>query len=302
MTFGDFWPTYYTKKELSVKRSSLGTYELMWETRLREYWEGIEIESVRNSTMQNFVDGVLREGRVCVKTVRDYVLLIKNIIKMYNLSEDKPAVSFVVVFPTSAKSGGGGRVDKFSDKELSKLVDFLKEEGSHLSHCILLEINTGMRIGELCCLKFCDFDFENQTVHIQRTLQRIYLPNAKGTELIETAPKTISSDRIVPIPKWLVSYFKQYKKLFNKKDDDYIVGTEPRTLRIQTYNLIDKAGVPRKRFHCFRHTYASRLLMSKVDIRTTAELLGHADVQTTLNVYAHSDDNQKKAAAKKIFL
>lgn len=308
MTFGEYWPTYKAKKRGFVKDTSLATYSLNWETHLGPVFQDVNMDDVKNSTLQKYVDSKVSEG-IGIHTIQDHIVVIKNMLKLWCLDQDKPMLSFTIIWPTKSSRQRKER-DKYTNKELETLVEFCKESNSHFDKIVALGALTGVRIGELSGLRFGDFDFENGTISVQRTVGRIY--EGKGnTRLYENPPKCGASKRSVPIPSWLCKYFKTYQKLYKISEDSYITAAcstdetpflEPRTLRTKFKTLCNKVGIPYKTFHSLRHTYASRLLQAKVDIRTTAELLGHSDVQTTLNTYAHSDDNAKRSAAKKIFL
>lgn len=308
MTFEEFWPTYEKMKALRVKGTTLSAYRLAWETRLKDYFGPIPLDAVKNSTLQTFIDQKLAEG-ISIKTVRDYVVVVKNMLKFWCIAQDIPCTSIIIIWPTEGSTNSSNPREKYSDKELSKLMDHCKESSEHFDKIIALAAMTGIRIGEAAGLQFGDFDFNEKTIQIRRTAGRIY-NGGKQTELYVNTPKTRSSNRIIPVPAWLIRYFRDYQKLFKYTDDTYISASlaeklpflEPRSIRCRFKSLCEKVGIPVRTFHCLRHTYASRLLLAKTDIRTTAELLGHSDIQTTLNIYAHSDEEKKHQAAKKIFL
>lgn len=308
MTFGEYWPTYKAKKRGFVKDTSLSVYTLNWEAHLEPVFGDIDMDDVKNSTLQKYVDSKVAEG-LGIHTIQDHVVVLKNMLKLWSLDQDKPLLSFTIIWPTKSSRQQKER-EKYTNKELERLIEYCKESRSHFDKIVALAALTGLRIGELSGLRFGDFDFENGTVSVHRTVGRIYEGKGK-TRLFENPPKCGSSERCVPIPSWLGKYFKTYQKLYKVSDEQYISAAcstdktpflEPRSLRSKFKTLCNKVDIPYKSFHSLRHTYASRLLQAKVDIRTTAELLGHSDVQTTLNTYAHSDDDAKRAAAKKIFL
>lgn len=308
MTFGDYWPIYIAKKRGFVKETSLAAYSLNWKTHLDPVFRHVEMEEVKNSTLQKYVDVKVAQG-LSIHTIQDQIVVLKNMLKLWSLDQDTPMLSFTIIWPSKSSRKQKER-EKYTDKELRALIEYCRESDSHFDKLVALGAMTGLRIGELSGLRFGDFDFENGTVSVHRTVGRIYEGKGK-TRLFENPPKCGSSERCVPIPSWLGKYFKTYQKLYKVSDEQYISAAcstdktpflEPRIIRAKFKRICDKVGIPYRSFHSLRHTYASRLLQAKVDIRTTAELLGHSDVQTTLNTYAHSDDDAKRAATKKIFL
>lgn len=309
MTFGEYLPIYLSKKKGFIKDTSLAAYKLVWETHLSMCFENIDMDTITNSVFQNYVNNKIGEG-LSVHTVKDHVTVLKNMLKYYcAIEQDKPLLSFCIVWPSKSVEAMRQR-EKYTDKELAALIEYCKNSDAHFCKVIALGAMTGLRIGELCGLQFGDFNYEKSLVSVNRTVGRVYWGKEGKTELFVNPPKCVASARCVPIPSWLNQYFKRYQKLYGLDDQTYVNHTpetqamfvEPRTFRAKYKNLCAKIGIPYRSFHSLRHTYASRLLQAKVDIRTTAELLGHSDVQTTLNIYAHSDDEAKKSAAKKIFI
>lgn len=309
MTFGEFWPTYFKKKELMVKRSTLGSYDMTWHGHLKERFHDVEMDDIKPSDIQSYIDDCLRERKWSIKTVHDHIVLIKNILKTYAITHDLPTREYPLTWPTKNIKGANSTPrEKFTEQELTKLMDYCKNSSDHFTKLVALAAMTGLRIGEASGIQFGDFDFDKKTLHIQRTVERIYFAGSEVSELTIGSPKTTNSKRTVPVPPWLCSYYKAYQKLLKFPDEAFVLTTrdgipmEPRTMRTKYYQLCDKIGIRRLTFHCLRHTYASRLILSKADIRTVSELLGHSDVTTTLNIYAHSDEDKKASAARKIFM
>lgn len=158
---------------------------------------------------------------------------------------------------------------------------------------VLLCLFTGLRVGELCGLKWSDIDFQNGTVSVCRTVQRI---NKHGkSEVAIGSPKSKSSVRIVPIPDFLLAILKAKRK----GDDFYIITgtskpTEPRTMQNRFKSILKTCGIRNVNFHLLRHTYATICIENGFDPKTLSELLGHADASITLNRYVHSSMLMKK--------
>ncbi|MBQ9310760.1 MAG: site-specific integrase [Bacteroidales bacterium] len=311
MTFGEYWPIYKAQKKGFVKDTTIAAYTLIWDSQLSRHFNDVDMNAIKNSILQDYVNNKVGEG-LSVSTVQDHISVVKNMIKHWRLSQDRPMLAFGIVWPTKSVNASQPR-EKYTDKELATLIEHCKNSDSHFCKVVALGAMAGLRIGELCGLQFGDFDFESSIVSVRRTVGRLYLGKDR-TALFVNPPKCGASERRVPIPSWLNQYFKRYQRLYNTDNETYINRTlqstgavrmpfvEPRVFRSQYKALCAEVGIPYRTFHSLRHTYASRLLQAKVDIRTVAELLGHSDVQTTLNIYAHSDDGAKKSAAKKVFM
>ncbi len=167
---------------------------------------------------------------------------------------------------------------------------------------ILLCLYTGIRLGEICGLRWSDIDLTHQLIHIQRTLQRMKQyqdkgPN-KGTVIIMGIPKTPSSKRSIPIPSCLTPILQRQREEAEK--DGYVITgkydyyLEPRTYQYRFKRYLQAAGVPKINFHALRHTFATRCMEAGFEAKSLSEILGHASVNITLNRYVHSLAEQKR--------
>jgi len=167
-------------------------------------------------------------------------------------------------------------------------------------------LSGGLRIGEVCGLKWGDIDLEKGVIHVQRTIQRIYVieNGERRTQLLIDTPKTKNSIRCVPMSKSVLAIVKPLKKIVN--DDFFLLTndekpTEPRTYRSFYKNFMEAIGLPVIKFHGLRHSFATRCIESKADYKTVSVLLGHSNISTTLNLYVHPNDEQKKKVINDVF-
>jgi integrase len=162
---------------------------------------------------------------------------------------------------------------------------------------ILICLYTGIRIGELCALKWGDVDFGRGVLYVHSTVQRIQKKAGKaGTKIVTTPPKTSSSDRHIPLPQFLTDKLAA----FRQAPEDYIVsvngkGMEPRTYQYRFKKLLWRLGLPEANFHTLRHTFSTRALELGFDVKTLSEILGHNNASITLGIYAHSIMEHKRA-------
>ena len=171
---------------------------------------------------------------------------------------------------------------------------------------ILLTFYTGVRLGELCALKWNDLDYESGTLSITKTVTRV--KNLSGGEnktvLLVGSPKSHKSTRKIPLPKFLIKLFKDREPCCADQELYLISGTtsptDPRVYEKFFKRMLMQAGVKHRKFHAIRHTFATRALELGVDIKTLSEILGHSNVSITLNIYAHSLMEQKKIAMDKL--
>lgn len=158
------------------------------------------------------------------------------------------------------------RIVYLTKKEQNILEKHINDNLNLRNLAILMDLYTGLRIGELCALQWSDIDFINNTISITKTVQRIKNNdinlNAK-TKLIITEPKTEHSVRTIPIPKFLIGILKKYRS----NEDIYIFTKsnkpkDPRALEKYFKELLLKCGIRDLVFHSLRHTYATSFTRS----------------------------------------
>ena len=170
----------------------------------------------------------------------------------------------------------------FTKKEEELLVDYLTNNMNLRNLSILLGLFSGIRVGEICGLRWSDLDFINNTLSVNRTAQRIKNlddESSSKTKLVVDKPKTESSIRVVPLPEILVSILRKYKQ----ENDCYvftnntIIPKDHRAVEKYFASVLKRVGIKELNFHSLRHTFATRLREQNVDIKVISELLGHSD-------------------------
>lgn len=164
---------------------------------------------------------------------------------------------------------------------------------------VLLCCYTGLRIGELCALCWKDIDFDNNVLHIRRTIQRVkvYEKDRAVSRVVLTVPKTRNSLRQIPLPPMIINLLKKH---LGEPDEYIIKGTkasfaEPRTLQYRFQSILRQCKIESFNFHMLRHVFATRCIALGFDINSLSEILGHSSVQITLNLYVHSTNERKRS-------
>ncbi|WP_236628368.1 site-specific integrase [Candidatus Phytoplasma ziziphi] len=157
----------------------------------------------------------------------------------------------------------------------------------------------------MCALKWKDIDFKRKLFCISKTLQRsmIVNPQKAKTELILNEAKTPQSHREIPLSSFLFHLLTPLKK--NLCSTFFILSNnkkpiEPRVFRKYYERLLKKLKIPFINFHGLRHSFATRLVETKIDYKTISSLLGHRDIKTTLNLYVHPNYETKKKSLEKM--
>lgn len=188
-----------------------------------------------------------------------------------------------------------------SPAELARIHKIAEKEANLAA---LLGLHTGIRLGEICALRWTDIDWDRQTLSIRRSVQRISEHaqcEQRRTRLLVGAPKSRGSQRCLPLSAKLLAQLQQG---FEHKTSDYILGSnahpiDPRTIQRQFKRLALRAGIQDVHFHTLRHSFATRLLHLGIDIKTVSMLLGHSSARTTLEFYAHSQLEEQRNAVEK---
>ncbi|WP_249026552.1 site-specific integrase [Thomasclavelia cocleata] len=205
-------------------------------------------------------------------------------------------------FPTKQTNKS---LDVLSKSDQKKFMNYLRDNFTFKNLGIFICLSTGMRIGEICGLKWCNIDVNEGIIKIRHTLQRIYIieEGERHTELLLDTPKTANSIRDIPMSTELLRMIKSINKIVN--ENYFVISNdekpiEPRTYRNYYKNLCKKIDMPELKFHGLRHSFATRCIESKADYKTVSVLLGHSNISTTLNLYVHPNKEEKKKCIDKM--
>jgi integrase len=168
---------------------------------------------------------------------------------------------------------------------------------------IILALETGMRIGEICALKWNDIDFERSVLEVKKTKQRIAVPfhPTNRTKIVETAPKTITAARIIPLSKKIKALLLRVQA---QAVTPYVVESnghdvEPRTVSYRFEQIKNAVGLKTVTFHALRHTFATRCVEAGANIAAISSLLGHSSIKLTLDTYTSSFIEEQRAVIEK---
>lgn len=290
---GEIAALWAADKELYVKSSTMAAYMLIMKNHIIPQFG--EMTHIAEDDVQTFVLEKLKQG-LCQKTVKDIIITLKMIHKYGEKHKLLNHIEWYIKYPANPNSIELPILSKVNQK---KLMNHIINNFTFKNFGIFLTLSTGMRIGEVCALKWSDFNIQKGTVSVQRTIERIYfVGNGKPyTKLIIDTPKTKNSKREIPLSKELKRVIKSLIEIVNP--DYYIltnnsIPTEPRTYRNYFNKLLEQLDIPKLKFHGLRHSFATRCIESKCDYKTVSVLLGHSDIGTTLNLYVHPNDEQKR--------
>ena len=287
-------------KKHYVKKSTLSSYVLLIENHLLPSF-GNQYE-IQEADVQTFVLQKLEAG-LSQKTIKDILIVLKMILKFGAKHKMTTYIPFEIQYPTRHEHS---YIEVLSRANQKKIMSHILEHFTFRNLGVLICLSSGMRIGEICALKWEDIDVDNGLIKVNRTIQRIYVieGDVRKTELLIDTPKTRNSIREIPMTKDLIRIIKPIKKIVNSEFfvlTNEAKPTEPRTYRSFYKNLMRHLEIPEMKFHGLRHSFATRCIESKADVKTVSVLLGHSNISTTLNLYVHPNMEQKKSVINNVF-
>ena len=291
------WKEY---KRPYVKQSTMAAYVLILENHILPCFG--DSDSLHEQAVQAFVLQKL-ENDLSVKTVKDILIVLKMVMKFGVKNEWMAYYEWDIKYPTTST---GKELEVLSVANHRKILNYIQSHFTFTGLGVYISLSTGLRIGEICALKWSDVNVADGTITVSRTIERIYIIEGekKHTELVINSPKTKNSCREIPMSKELLAMIKPLKKVVN--DNFYVLTnderpTEPRTYRNYYNELMAKLGIPKLKYHGLRHSFATRCIEAGCDYKTVSVLLGHSNISTTLNLYVHPNMEQKKRCIARMF-
>lgn len=299
-TIGE-WLNYWMESELlgSVKESSYQTYIYRLNSHILPRLGKTELCALTPRTVHAFLQE-LSDAGLSESTIRSAYRLLSAGMRA---ALDEGMISKNPCKKIRIRRGEGKEQRVLSMEEQRKVELALDESGDTAA---LVGMYTGLRLGEICGLKWSDIDWDKGTIAVRRTVQRLRRGNTesgKKTLLVIGSPKSYSSHRTIPVTSAILNKLRERLKSISHggKLCEFIFSTtpqaaEPRTIQRHFAKAMKKAGIVGAHFHTLRHSFATRLLELGVDVKTVSTLLGHGSTQTTLDCYAHSLLSQQRSA------
>lgn len=285
-------------KRNSIKESTYYNYMFIVDKYLMPTLKKVSLKKLIDYNYNNFIQEL--KTNLSVKTVRDITNVLKSILK-YSQDEYKCSINLKTI---NMPKLNVVKIKVLNKREKGKLERYCLKENSLRSLGVVLCLYTGLRIGELCALKWEDIDLEERAIYVRKTLQRVYMEKDNNSKIIINSPKTTSSIRKVPINNKLYEVLKPLKKEY-KNEDFFLTGSsekyiEPRNYQYMFKFILSESKVKPYKFHILRHTFATYCIEVGMDAKSLSEILGHSNVNITLSRYVHSSDKIKKKFLEKL--
>lgn len=306
LTFSAAASQWLYNASVRVKPSTYANYYSMLENHILPVIGDYRLQMLSDTVIDQFVKSKLNNGRkdgrggLSPKTVRDMLSIIKSTFD-YVQNKNMVVVDLKITYPKNSKQ----IMRVLSKQEQSALEQVLADRPDIYKMAILLCLYTGLRIGEVCALRWKDIALDRGVISVKQTMQRIRNISpvtGKRTRVVIDIPKTTCSIREIPLPVSLRAFFSCLAAdneafFLSSAGTDY---TEPRTLQNYFKRYVKAAGIAPANFHSTRHTFASRCIEAGMDVKSLSEILGHSSINITLDRYVHSSFEQKQDGIKKL--
>ena len=314
------WLTTYAY--IKVRASTYASYQAYINNHIAPYIGGVKLQKLTTEQLQLFFNEKAKNGRLDGKGG----LSPKTIRNMYNMLHEALQQAVTNKYLSVNVSGGVVLPSRqtpdiivFKPEEQAAILEACKKE--RLGFAIELDFMTGLRIGEICALKWSDFDFAEKIFDVRRTLQRIQKKTSDigeksaKTQIVEGDTKTKNGKRVIPITDVMYHKLMQHRSRQNFEklrlgkgyaDHGYVFANEfgyavePSYLRDVYERILKSAGVSHYKFHTIRHTFATRAIENGAPVKIVSEILGHSSVQLTMDVYCHPSVSAKRSVMEKL--
>lgn len=294
LTYNELIDLWLHSTHLKTKESTQARYAHLINTHIKPQLGAYSLSQLSTEIIEVFIEHQLTDGRLdgqgglSPKTVTDILTIVKSTIE-YAKYKDFTIICNLSKLSVKKKER---EMRVLTQSEQQALTKVLVNEMDRYKFGVFLSLYTGIRIGELCALQWEDFCFSQSTLKIRKTIQRIQdLGNGSisKTKIIITEPKSQCSVREIPLPAFIVDIAKPFitpsKTYILTGNNRYV---EPRTMQNRFKSYVKESQINDANFHALRHTFATRCVEVGFEIKSLSEVLGHTNVNITLNRYVHS--------------
>lgn len=297
LTLNNLFSIWFADIRLKVKESTYMNYQMKYDKHISSSLGKTLYDKLTVENLNAFIQRKMSSG-LSPKYTSDIAGVVRAVCRYAKKRfgyEDKSEFAAMPKSKTKEKE----LLDK---TEQARLNSYLKANPTPSNIGILLSAATGIRIGELCALKWENINLEKRILTVRNTVQRIKNTDGKtATKLVVTSPKSSSSVREIPLPEFIIPMLRGLKA----KSDCYLLsGTrtlvEPRVMQYRFKRILNELKLSNVSYHSLRHLFATNCIALGFDVKALSEILGHSSVEITLNRYVHSSLEQKAKYMKSL--
>lgn len=290
--------------KIRVKDSTYVKYSAIVENHIKVHLGGCFIGALSSVLIEQFTSELLYEEELAPKTVKDILIVLKSILQYTKGQYSSAFPKLEIFYPKEPKK----EMRVLTKEEQFLFIGYLLEDMDECKFGTLLALLTGLRIGEICALRWENISLKDNTLKITETMQRLKNLQNDGntkTKIVISNPKSDTSARVIPLTDYAVKLCKKY----DPHDSAAFVLTgkanciiEPRTLQYKMEKYTKAVGLKDVHFHTLRHTFATRCVEVGFEIKSLSEILGHSSPKITLERYVHSSLELKRDNMNKLVM
>lgn len=292
-------------KEVSLSRSSWLRYKRYANKYIIPFYNdrGAILQEMKTQDIQDFVDFLRKERKLSPNTIRAYIVIVKGALDWAvknELIQKNPVKNAEI--PPEVRSTIGHAL---TPEEFQRLL--IECKGKTIYTPVFLAAHLGLRCSEIAGLCWDCVDFDAKIIHIRR--KRI---SVEGEIIFDDHMKTEKSRRDLPMSDAVGNFLRELQRqqrldkikhgrqyvntdfVCRQEDGEGCVGN---SIDVAFARAVERAGIPKCRLHDLRHTAATLALKNGANLKEVQEFLGHSNISTTANIYAHVDMEQKKSIA-----
>ena len=300
-TFGEVCDEWMRCNSLRLKQSTRAKYKCSIDKHIKPCLGTLLLSEVSSEVIGQFGSMLLEVTGLAPKTATDILVLLRSILEYGTRHFPGTLTAIEVTYPKRTMK----EMRVLTKAEQAILTNHLLADLDSCKFGVLLAMWTGMRIGELCALRWDHISIDEQTIKIDMTMQRLHNESTdthSKTCIILDSPKTASSARIIPMGNQAAMLCRMFVP--DKQKAYVLTGTEkymePRLLQYHFRRYVSQCGLENVTFHTLRHTFATRCVEVGFEIKSLSEILGHANTAITLNRYVHCSMEMKRENMKKL--
>lgn len=309
-TFREVYEIWLPQYKQTVKESSYWKTTRLFEHHILPLFSDLRIDKIDVPYCQKAVDKWFNDG------LKGYKLIFRYTAKVFKLAYNMDIIASdpttKVTYPIKRETAVVKKLPNFYDKqELELFFDCLVKENNDKFTALFRTLAfSGARIGELLALEWHDIDFKGNTLSINKTITR-----GENNRLMVDVPKTHSSIRLISMDNKTMSLLKAWKSTqaknylmlgYNTSSKEQLVFSNAKNQYINTgkvykvyIKVVNKYELKKITIHGFRHTHCSLLFEAGASVKEVQDRLGHSDIQTTMNIYAHVSKKAKDSTAER---
>lgn len=301
--FAFFCDEWLQLRKAKIKEATYIKYDTALEKHIKPKLGGCFPLGITSGLINELTKELLFEEELAPKTVHDILVILHGVLKYTATFFPGTFPVIEITYPKNSRK----EMRVLSREEQQSFITYLLTDMDACKFGVLLTLFTGIRIGELCALRWGCISLREKAIRITATLQRLRDIDMTGntrTRIVIGTPKSDTSTRTIPLTDYAAELCE---KMSPKDASAYILtGTkeymEPRTLQYRMEKYTRECGLEGVHFHTLRHTFATRAVEVGFEIKSLSEILGHASTTITLDRYVHSSmelkrDNMNKLAA-----